>query len=69
MAAIVVFTQEAGPETVYVSDDSVEWWLEFWARQGCPAVRAETYRRRGFFPATDDDWGVTLRPNPQRSRR
>lgn len=67
MPDIVVFTQQRGTERVWVTESEVEWWLRFWRRQGVPAARYSTWRKGGFF-FTDDEWGVTMRPNPQRPR-
>lgn len=67
MPDIVVFTQHRGMERVWVTESEVDWWLRFWRGQGVPATRYSTWRKGGFFFA-DDEWGVTMRPNPQRPR-
>jgi hypothetical protein len=64
---IVVFTQDRGAERVWVTESEVEWWLAFWHRGGVPATRYSSYRKGGFF-FTDDEWGESLRTNPQRPR-
>lgn len=62
-----MFTQHRGPERVWVAESDVDYFIKLYARGGSPAARWSDYRKGGFF-FTDDEWGVSLRPNPQRPR-
>jgi hypothetical protein len=70
MPDIIVFTQDRGPERVWVTESDVDMWLEFWHRDGSPAARWRDYREwGGFFPPHPESVGDDMFYPPTRRRR